>query len=101
MAKLTDQQIQDAQLDDWRKRDDALHARFRTGDFIEGLKFVTAIAVVAEQANHHPDVTLTYPSVELELTSHDVGHLTKRDLDLAGRISEIARERGLDSEQDG
>jgi 4a-hydroxytetrahydrobiopterin dehydratase len=98
MADLTSKQILDAGLDDWRKLAQALHARFLTGDFVTGLGFVTAVTEAAEQANHHPDVTLTYPYVDLRLISHDVGRLTRRDLDLARRISEIARERGIDAQ---
>jgi len=95
MEKLTNQQILDAGLDDWRLLAQALHARFRTGDFVTGLAFVTAVTEAAERANHHPDVTLTYPWVDLKLVSHDVSRVTQRDLDLARRISEIARERDL------
>jgi 4a-hydroxytetrahydrobiopterin dehydratase len=98
MADLTSRQILDAGLDDWRKLAQALHARFLTGDFVTGLGFVTAVTEAAEQANHHPDVTLTYPYVDLRLVSHDVGRLTRRDLDLARRISEIARERGVEAQ---
>jgi len=92
---LSIQQILDAGLDDWRRLAEALHARFLTGDFVSGLDFVTAVTEAAEQANHHPDVTLTYSFVDLHLISHDVHRLTQRDIDLARRISEIARERGI------
>jgi 4a-hydroxytetrahydrobiopterin dehydratase len=98
MATLTVQQVLDAGLDDWRKLAEALHARYRTRSFAKGLVFVTAVTEAAEQANHHPDVTLTYPHVDLRLISHDVGRLTQRDLDLARRISEIAREQGIRAE---
>jgi 4a-hydroxytetrahydrobiopterin dehydratase len=95
MEKLTVQQVLDAGLDDWRMLAQALHARFLTGDFVTGLKFVTAVTHVAEEANHHPDVTLTYPFVDLKLISHDVSRLTERDLDLARRISDIARQQDI------
>jgi 4a-hydroxytetrahydrobiopterin dehydratase len=95
MENLTTSQILDAGLDDWRKLAQALHARFRTGDFVTGLTFVTAVTEAAQLADHHPDVTLTYPFVDLKLISHDVGRITRRDLDLAHRISEIAREQGV------
>ena len=98
MEKLTNQQVLDAGLTDWRKLAQALHARFRTGDFTTGLAFVTAVAAAAEQVGHHPDVTLTYPFVDLKLVSHDVSWVTARDLDLARRISEIARDRGVPAE---
>jgi 4a-hydroxytetrahydrobiopterin dehydratase len=98
MEKLTLSEILDAGLDDWRKLAQALHARFRTRDFATGLAFVTAVTEAAELADHHPDVTLTYPHVDLRLISHDVGRLTQRDLDLARRISEIAREQRISAD---
>lgn len=98
MERLTGKQILDAHLDDWRKLAQALHARFLTGDFVTGLKFVTAVSEAAEQANHHPDVTLTYPSVDVKLLSHDVSQVSQRDIDLARRISEIAQEQGIRAE---
>ncbi len=98
MEKLTSKQILDARLDDWRKLAQALHARFLTGDFVSGLGFVTAVAEAAERANHHPDVTLSYPFVDVKLISHDVSQVTQRDIDLARRISDIAREQGIGAE---
>lgn len=98
MEQLTNKQILDARLEDWRQLASALHARFRTGDFVTGLEFVTAVTEAAEAADHHPDVTLTYPYVDLKLVSHDVSRVTRRDIDLARRISEIARERGIDAQ---
>jgi 4a-hydroxytetrahydrobiopterin dehydratase len=95
MDKLTSTQILDAGLDDWRQLAQGIHARFRTGSFTAGLRFVTAVTEAAEAANHHPDVTLTYPYVDLKLISHDAGALTSRDVDLARTISSIAREQDL------
>jgi 4a-hydroxytetrahydrobiopterin dehydratase len=101
MEKVTSQQILDARLDDWRKLTQALHARFLTGDFARGLTFVTAVTEAAERANHHPDVTLTYPFVDVKLISHDVSQVTQRDIDLARQISEVARAQGIGSEPCG
>lgn len=98
MKTLTIDQLLDADLADWRKLAQALHARFRTGDFSTGLRFVTAVTDAAETADHHPDVTLTYPYVDLKLASHDAGGVTQRDVDLARRISEIAGELDLSAE---
>jgi len=101
MEKLTGQQILDARLDDWRKLAQALHARFLTRNFVTGLAFVTAVTEAAEEAGHHPDLTLTYPFVDARLLTHDVSAVTRRDVDLARRISEIARERGIVPGLDG
>ncbi len=97
MDKLTTTQILDARLDDWRMLAQALHARFLTGSFAAGLSFVNAVGEVAERANHHPDVTLTYPFVDIALFSHDVSAVTQRDLDLARQISLIAAEQGIEA----
>lgn len=95
MEQLNFKQILEAGIDDWRMLAQALHARFLTKNFANGLKFVTAVTEAAEAANHHPDVTLKYPFVELKLMSHDVSAITQRDIDLALKISDIAREQGI------
>ena len=97
MADVTTREILDAHLDDWRQLAQALHARFLTRDFVTGLRFVTAVTEAAERADHHPDVTLTYAYVDLRLLSHDVSRLTRRDIDLARQISEIAHEQGVEA----
>lgn len=95
MTNLSTQQILDAGLGDWRKLAQALHARFLTRDFTTGLALVSAIGELAETANHHPDIVLTYPLVDVKLLSHDASGITERDVDLARRISEVAGERGI------
>lgn len=92
--------VTEAGLDDWRMLAQGIHARFMTGNFATGLSLVAAIGELAEAANHHPDVTLTYPRVDVMLTSHDVGHVTQRDFDLAAKISEAARGLGIGSDPD-
>jgi 4a-hydroxytetrahydrobiopterin dehydratase len=84
-------------LDDWRFFLLRLHSRFKTRNFVKGLELVTRITEAAEEANHHPDVVLTYPQVDIDLYSHDVGGVTSRDLDLARRISAIAAELGVEA----
>lgn len=82
-------------VEDWRCVYGHATACFRTGDFATGVEFVAAIGALADQRNHHPDVTLRYPDVTVRLISHDIGRLSHRDVDLARAISEIARERGI------
>ena len=97
MAPITLSDIE-SRLSDWRKLTTSLHARFLTKNFAAGLEFVTAVTEAAEAANHHPDVKLTYPWVDLVLISHDVNALTSRDLDLAEKISQLATERGISAD---
>ncbi|MFC5179219.1 4a-hydroxytetrahydrobiopterin dehydratase [Nocardioides taihuensis] len=89
--------VQEEGLDDWRFFLMKLHARFATGSFVKGLELVTRITDAAEAANHHPDVVLTYPHVDVDLSSHDVGGVTSRDIDLARQISAVAAELGVEA----
>ena len=89
-------QVEAEGLADWRFFLARLHARFRTGSFVKGVELVTRVSDVAEEADHHPDVVLTYPHVDVTLVSHDVGGVTSRDVDLARRISAIAADLGLE-----
>ena len=92
--------VDTAGLDDWRMLFSALHARFETGDFVTGVRLVDALAEAAEEMNHHPDVDLTYPRVDVRLTSHDVGGVTSRDVELARRISGLAADVGATARPD-
>jgi 4a-hydroxytetrahydrobiopterin dehydratase len=89
---LTGQQVHDEGLEGWRKVLDKLVVRFETGDFNTGAALVGKIAEVADEANHHPDVDLRYPTVAVHLVTHDVGGLSARDVALARQISGAARD---------
>lgn len=92
---LTFAEVEAAGLADWRRLFEALRTRFLTGDFATGLELVTRIGALAEDANHHPDVDLRYPHVNVTLFSHDVFGVTSRDLDLARGISAAAADLGV------
>ena len=92
---LTPQQVEAEGLADWRILFQALHARFRTGDFATGLRLVEGIGAAAEEMNHHPDLDLRYGQVHVRLFSHDVFGVTSRDITLARRISELAAGLGV------
>jgi len=99
MKKLSTPEILDAGLDDWRKLAQALHTRYRISDFTEGAAFVAAIAEAAEAANHHPDLKMTYGAVDVSLCTHEDGlWVTQKDIDMARKITEIARANGLKPE---
>jgi 4a-hydroxytetrahydrobiopterin dehydratase len=86
--------LREADLPDWRLLVQALHARFDTASYAEGLTLLAAIGVVADELDHHPDLDLRYGHLNVKLSSHDVGGVTDRDVRLARRISELAREAG-------
>lgn len=100
--KLTATEVREAPgLEDWRHLLTGIRARFRTGDFATGLQLVDRIGAAAEEANHHPDISLTYPEVIVTLSSHDVGGITSRDLDLARKISGFAADLGAEADVSG
>jgi 4a-hydroxytetrahydrobiopterin dehydratase len=82
-------------IDDWRVLVNRATTHFRTGSFARGVEFINAIAVLADAANHHPDIDLRYTGVTVRLTSHDIRGLSRRDVALAKEISVLARDMGI------
>ena len=72
----------------------ALYASYATDDFATASAFVARVAEAADAMNHHPDVRLGYGSVAFELSSHDAGGVTERDVELATRIQSLADDLG-------
>lgn len=90
MSTLTHADLADAALSDWRMLASSLHARFTGDSYADCAAFVAAVTVAAEEADHHPDLTLSFGSVDVRLRSHDAGGVTSRDVDVARTISHLA-----------
>ena len=73
----------------WEKVENKLNKNFKFKDFIEAFSFVTKIALISEKMNHHPDITISYNSVHIDLTTHDINNVSKNDVILAGKIEEL------------
>ncbi len=86
---------QAAGVEDWRVLFAGACAHFRTRSFAAGVALVEAIARLAEDANHHPDIDLRYRGVTVRLRTHEADGLSVRDVDLARRISAAARDLGI------
>lgn len=84
--------------DDWQVVGTEARVLYRTGSFATGLELVNEIGRHAEEADHHPDLALGYPSVEVRLTTHSAGALTEKDVDLARKISAVAADLGVPAE---
>lgn len=63
---------------------------FTFKDFVEAMKFVNKVADVAEEEGHHPDMTLSYNTLSIELTTHAIDGLSENDFILAAKIDTIA-----------
>lgn len=68
------------QLDPLR---DAIRRRFQFADFSAAFGFMTQLALYAEKHNHHPEWTNVYDKVDITLTTHDAGGLTRNDIVMA------------------
>jgi 4a-hydroxytetrahydrobiopterin dehydratase len=72
-----------AALPQWKRDGEIISRTFEFKDFPAAMNFVNAVAELAEQAQHHPDVDIRWNKVTLALTSHDAGGLTEKDFALA------------------
>ncbi len=68
---------------------DGIARSFRFGDFVAAFGFMTRVALLAEKADHHPEWSNVYGRVDIMLTTHDVGGLSMRDIDLARAIDAL------------
>ena len=60
-------------------------------DFVETINFVNKIAAVAEEEGHHPDLTISYSDVGVELSTHAIEGLSENDFIVAAKIDEIKK----------
>jgi len=58
-------------------------------DFVHAMGFVNQVALLAEKANHHPDIDIRWNKVKLTLATHSAGGLTAQDFDLAKAIEHL------------
>jgi len=81
--------------DDWIDSQGALERTFELPSFPEAIAFVGRVADLAEQANHHPDITISYRKVTLRWTTHSAGGITQKDLDMAKQIDRAQEGLGV------
>lgn len=92
MVKLKAQEIKAslARLPGWKRTGPVLTRTFECKDFVAAMKFVNAVAAVAEAAWHHPDIDIRWNKVTLALTTHSAGGLTRKDFQLARKCNALA-----------
>ncbi len=69
---------------------DAIAKTFTFGNFVDAFGWMTRVAIWAEKWNHHPEWSNVYKTVEVVLTTHDVGGLTALDAKLARKMDSLA-----------
>ena len=78
-----------ANLKDWNLISGALQKDYLFKNFNQALVFIVQIGLLAEQADHHPEIINVYNKVQLRLNTHDVNGITQQDFDLAFEIDRL------------
>lgn len=73
----------------WERQGSSIATTVTRKDFRDAMLFIGAVAYLAEQANHHPDILIQWNKVTLTLSTHSAGGLTAADFDLAGKINAL------------
>jgi len=73
----------------WSRHDNAITKIFERKDFFSAMGFVTQVAMLAERADHHPDIDIRWNKVTLTLSTHSAGGVTSKDLALAKEIEDL------------
>lgn len=76
-------------LPGWKIEDGQLRRTYRFENFVEAIAFVNLLVEPAENANHHPDLAISYNRVTVSLITHDAGGITQKDFDLAQIVSRL------------
>jgi len=86
---LSDDEISEQLPDGWDREGDEIVRVYEFDDYLGASGFLAAAAGVAEDAWHHPEMTVRWGECEVRLTTHDAGGITGNDLDLAERLNGI------------
>ena len=76
----------------WEVISNEIYKKFTFNNFIAAKNFFDSVAILAEEEKHHPKVIISYNIVELFLSTHDEGKITRKDLQLATLINKLIDE---------
>ncbi len=79
-------------LPEWNVSKTCLVRQWRFSNFVEAFGFISQIALLAESMNHHPEFKNVYNRVDIELTTHDLGGISEKDVKLAVSINALKQE---------
>jgi 4a-hydroxytetrahydrobiopterin dehydratase len=90
-TKLSESEIRSGlrKLTGWTILDGKLHREYKFADFIHAFGFMTSGAIAAEAMGHHPEWSNVYNRVTVDLTTHDAGGISAKDLELAGKLNAL------------
>ena len=93
MAILTETQISSVlnDLQQWKIQNGKLHREYTFPNFAHAIGFMATAAIEIEKRNHHPEWFNVYNRVKVDLTTHDAGGITQKDVDLAILLEGLAQ----------
>jgi 4a-hydroxytetrahydrobiopterin dehydratase len=83
-----------AELTGWSGDTAAISRTVTAPDFASAIRIVDAVAVAADELNHHPDIDIRYKKVTFTLSTHSAGGVTAKDVELASRIDAVSDRHG-------
>jgi 4a-hydroxytetrahydrobiopterin dehydratase len=86
---LSDEEIEAQLPDAWTREGEEIVRTYEFDSYLDGVGFAAGAGGVAEDAWHHPEMTITWGEVEVRLTTHDAGGITDNDIELAQRFDDI------------
>lgn len=91
MALLNEKQVAAKMkfLKGWKRNGAQIYRNVVKKDFVEAMGFVQSVALLAEKADHHPDIDIRWNTVTLVLSTHSEGGLTQKDFSLAEQINSL------------
>ena len=91
MPKFNSAQIKNVlpTVPEWQKKGANIVRTFQFKDFVQAIRFVGAVAKLAEKDNHHPDIDIRWNKVTLALSTHSEGGLTAKDFALAAKCDDL------------
>jgi 4a-hydroxytetrahydrobiopterin dehydratase len=92
VALLSEEEVERklAGLSGWERAGEAIRKSFKRDDFVGSVRFASDLVEPAEAMNHHPDLTVSWDTVTVTISTHSEGGLTAADFELAGRIDALA-----------
>ena len=89
--RLSEKEISVAlqKLAGWSFLNGKLHKEFKFRNFVEAFGFMSRVALIAERLNHHPEWCNVYSGVTIDLTTHDVGGVSRRDIAFATEVEAL------------
>jgi 4a-hydroxytetrahydrobiopterin dehydratase len=86
---LSEAEVEAQKPTDWEVDGDEIVRTYEFDSYLEGVGFAAGAGGLAEEAFHHPELSIGWCEVEVRLTTHDAGGITEKDTTLAARFDEL------------